>query len=54
MAEIENEKLEPLVALEIVGHHDVGVAAGRLEPGLVLDRPQSVGLRHRAERLERL
>ena len=54
MAEIENEKLEPLVALEIVGHHDVGVAAGRLESGLVLDRPQSIRLRHRPERLQRL
>ena len=54
MAEIENEKLEPLVALEIVGHHDVGMAAGNLEPGLVLDRPQGVRLRHRPERLQRL
>ena len=54
MAEIENEELQPLVGLEIAGHRDRGVTAGKLEAGLVLDRPKRIGLGHRAERLERL
>jgi hypothetical protein len=54
VAEVENEKFEPLIALEVVGHHDVAVAARNREPGLVFDRPQGIGLRHRSERLQRL
>ena len=54
MAEIEDEQLQPLVWLEIVGHRDRGVTARKLQSGLVLDRPHRIGLGHGADRLERL
>src|SRR5579871_2412062 len=53
MAQVENEQLQPLERLEIVGHRDRGVTARKLEAGLALDRPKRIGLSHCADWLER-
>ena len=54
VTEVEDEKLQPLVTLEILGHHDVAVAAGEQETRPVLDRPQGIRLSDRPERFEGL
>jgi hypothetical protein len=52
VAQVEQEQLEPLMAGEVVGDDDVGMAARQLQAGLRLDGPQRVRLGHGAHRLK--